>query len=233
MIRSSTPSDDQQQVQHQAGERDPAGDQRAPARRPVGPGEHQHRGEDQHGNRQRLEHRMRRPLEPDRELRHDLAQPAPERRLGDPAGVPGPVLPDRERNQRQPAQPDDADRDLHRAPRRYVHSNSTPPRGRPPGSRSSAWPARAPTRAPTRRATAASASHERTRTRAATRSTATRASRRSAPPASTRSATGCTRSAPRRSIPARREISFAPAPYATGTTSTPHSADSERRPVSP
>ncbi len=33
--------------------------------------------------------------------------------------------------------------------------------------------------------------------------------------------------------PARREINLAPAPYATGTTSTPHSAESERRPASP
>ncbi len=33
--------------------------------------------------------------------------------------------------------------------------------------------------------------------------------------------------------PARREINFDPAPYATGTTSTPHTADSDRRPVSP
>ena len=29
--------------------------------------------------------------------------------------------------------------------------------------------------------------------------------------------------------PARRETSFAPAPYTTGTSSTPHTAESERR----
>ena len=33
--------------------------------------------------------------------------------------------------------------------------------------------------------------------------------------------------------PARREISFDPAPYATGTVNTPHTADSDRSPVSP
>ncbi len=32
--------------------------------------------------------------------------------------------------------------------------------------------------------------------------------------------------------PARREISFAPAAYTTGTNTTPHTADSVRSPVS-
>ena len=108
---------DQQQVQHQAGERDPAGDQRAAARGAFGPEPHERRGQDQHGNRERLQDRMRRPVEPARELRHDLAEPAPERRQRDPARVAGSALADRERDQREPAQPDDADRDLHRSPR--------------------------------------------------------------------------------------------------------------------
>ena len=194
VIRSSTPPAIKQQVEYEAGERDPAGESAPPGAPRVG------------SARTRAPRRARAiaiatgsstecagPSKPARELGHDLAEPAPKRRVRDPVRVARPALADRERDQREAAQPDDADRDLHGSPRPVRSTAARPPRGRPRTQRNSAWRARAPTRSPTRRATAAPASPARTRTRAATRSRGTRASRTSAPPASTRSAAGCTR----------------------------------------
>ena len=156
--------------------------------------------DDDHRRAERLEHVVCRSPGADHELGDDLAEPRAQRDLRDPARVAGPVLADRERDQRQPAQRDERRRAIRTerlSPVRRRAARS--PAGRSPAARSSGSPARDRRPPPTRPAFAPSGSRARRRTRAARRRSAAPASSRSAPPASTRSGTGCRPSARRRS----------------------------------
>jgi hypothetical protein len=93
---------DQQQVEHEAAERHPAGEQPSAPRRALGA---RHEQQDRHRHQRDAEggeHAVRRRLLADHELRNDLPDAAPPRRGRDPARVPGGVLADRVGEQRHP-----------------------------------------------------------------------------------------------------------------------------------
>ncbi len=159
----------QQQAEHEPGERESTGHQRSRPDGPRGPQSQQHECQYDHRDRHRLEHAVRRPLEPARELGHDLAEPPPERRVRDPVAPTGAVLADRKRDQAEPAHADHCERDLHSVDSSGGSRAARAPRARPPGPRSNESRGRTPMRGPTPPKPAASAKHARRQTPSATR----------------------------------------------------------------
>ena len=233
--RSSKPPATSSEREHQPGDREQGRDQPADAA-PRGSDsereQHQSRGSPARAPAARARSTPT-DVKPGRELGEDLGRPPAERGVRDPVALARAVLADRERDQRQPAQRHQPEPDLdgsvaamggeqpqrlrndrqHRVVvRRERERGADHPRGR--------RTARRPLEHVREREQRRRAEQHQQRVRRA-------------PPASTRRAAGCTRSAPPRSVPRARRSASAPAPYATGTVSTPATADSERSAVSP